>query len=154
MLKVMGELGNNLVNRIYLAKADVVDTLGIARATPTCTREVRETWIRVKYVDRAFVAAPKLNGDSGTGPGKKLIRKWSVRKPFRRQRNRSGGSSGKPSRESSLLVTPGTSGAGAGPAGTGLEDSSETESFKSCKSKGGTNYYIFNFLNHSFLPQV
>ncbi len=38
LLKVMGELGNNLVNRIYLAKADVVHSLGLARATPTCSR--------------------------------------------------------------------------------------------------------------------
>jgi hypothetical protein len=104
-------------------------------STEFCNRETRETWIRVKYVDRAFVAAPKLNGDS---QGKKLIRKWSVRKPFRRNRNKSGGSSsgGKASLESSL----GASAAAAAAATAALvedkDTTSESESFKSFQSKG------------------
>ena len=40
LLKVMSELGNNLVNRIYLAKADVVNSLGVEKATPDCSRLV------------------------------------------------------------------------------------------------------------------
>ncbi|CAG7725014.1 unnamed protein product [Allacma fusca] len=89
LLKVMGELGNNLVNRIYLAKADVVNTLGVERATPECSRDVRETWIKVKYVDKAFVNPPKLSTDGKP----KMIRRWSVKKPIRRRRIPSGSSS-------------------------------------------------------------
>ena len=88
LLKVMGELGNTLVNRIYLAKTDVLHILGIQRATPSSSREVRETWIRAKYVDRAFVLDPKINGTSEKQ--KKVIRKWSVKKPNRKSRNMSG----------------------------------------------------------------
>lgn len=46
-------------------------------------RDVRETWIRAKYIDKAFVSRPNLSMDA---TGKKHIRKWSVRKPHRRQR--------------------------------------------------------------------
>jgi len=35
-LNVMKELGNDVVNSIYLAKADVMDSLGIQKATPEC----------------------------------------------------------------------------------------------------------------------
>jgi Arf-GAP/coiled-coil/ANK repeat/PH domain-containing protein len=131
LLKVMGELGNNLVNRIYLAKADVVNSLGVERATPECSREVRETWIRVKYVDKAFVNPPKLSTDGKP----RLIRRWSVRKPVRRQRNPSGGSSpGRVSEgiteASSLLLD----------IETKLQEdselgNSESESYKSLQSK-------------------
>jgi hypothetical protein len=38
VLRVMGELGNSLVNRIYLAKVDVLEGLGVEKATPTSTR--------------------------------------------------------------------------------------------------------------------
>jgi len=38
LLKVMGELGNNVINSIYLAKVDVMDSLGIEKASPDCTR--------------------------------------------------------------------------------------------------------------------
>lgn len=38
LLKVMGELGNNVINSIYLAKVDVMDSLGIEKATPDCSR--------------------------------------------------------------------------------------------------------------------
>jgi len=95
------------------------------------SREVRETWIRAKYVDRAFVASPILNGDMSTG--KKLIRKWSVRKPFRREKwlTESGRRKGNKLPEQpqpNQLPMP------VQIATTSAEDSSETESFKSLSS--------------------
>lgn len=93
-------------------------------------REVRETWIKVKYVDKAFVNPPKLAVDAKGKP--RMIRRWSVKKPVRRQRNRSGGSSNTDrvsdgnAETSSLLLDI---------ESKLQEDNSETESFKSLQSK-------------------
>lgn len=38
LLKVMNELGNNVINSIYLAKVEVMDSLGLEKATPECSR--------------------------------------------------------------------------------------------------------------------
>ncbi|XP_012942189.1 arf-GAP with coiled-coil, ANK repeat and PH domain-containing protein 2 [Aplysia californica] len=73
-LKVMLELGNEVVNRIYEAK---VDESIAARATPECNRVVRESWIRAKYVQKAFIKQLP-----GVNKGNKL-RQWSVRKKTR-----------------------------------------------------------------------
>lgn len=40
LLKVMCELGNDIVNRIYLAKVDVMDGLGLEKACPDSPRLV------------------------------------------------------------------------------------------------------------------
>lgn len=65
MVKVMMELGNVTVNDIYEANyhdcpADICDTedihlTRISRATRDCDSVIRETWIRTKYVEKAFV---------------------------------------------------------------------------------------------------
>ena len=52
LIKVMSSLGNTLINSIYEAK---VDESIARRATPECTRNQRELWIKAKYVRKAFV---------------------------------------------------------------------------------------------------
>ncbi|KAH9513503.1 Arf-GAP with coiled-coil, ANK repeat and PH domain-containing protein 2 [Bulinus truncatus] len=74
-LKVMLELGNDVVNRCYEAE---VDESVAPRATPDCNRAVRENWIRAKYFQRAFIR--KLPGINKSN----VSRKWSVRKKTRR----------------------------------------------------------------------
>jgi Arf-GAP/coiled-coil/ANK repeat/PH domain-containing protein len=60
ILKVMAELGNTVVNRIY--EANVIEVIA-KRATPTSTAVERENWIRAKYIARAFVKMDILNAD-------------------------------------------------------------------------------------------
>ncbi|KAK2163582.1 hypothetical protein LSH36_77g06039 [Paralvinella palmiformis] len=81
LLKVMAELGNNVVNRIYEANVD--ETIAV-RATPECSRDLREKWIKAKYVEKAFVRKlPKLTDGSKDGMPSPLKR-WSVCKKKRR----------------------------------------------------------------------
>ncbi|XP_022253857.1 arf-GAP with coiled-coil, ANK repeat and PH domain-containing protein 2-like isoform X2 [Limulus polyphemus] len=86
LLKVMGELGNTFVNSIY--EAHVNENIAV-RATPDCLRNVRETWIRAKYVKKAFVQSfpfsVPANNEEKMGRG--MPRRWSVRKQNRRRRS-------------------------------------------------------------------
>ncbi|XP_011703691.1 PREDICTED: arf-GAP with coiled-coil, ANK repeat and PH domain-containing protein 2 [Wasmannia auropunctata] len=86
ILKVMAELGNSVVNSIYEALPIPSD---ITKATPKCNSNVREAWIKFKYVDRKFV---KLLTDvipAGYHASREQMRfrKWSVRKLRRRPRS-------------------------------------------------------------------
>ena len=57
ILKVMAEIGNDVSKRIYEAKvAEII----AKRATPDCTKEQRENWIKAKYVTRAFINTEAL----------------------------------------------------------------------------------------------
>lgn len=51
IIKVMMELGNRIVNRVYEARVDD----SVQRATDNCDDCVRETWIKAKYVEKRFV---------------------------------------------------------------------------------------------------
>ncbi|XP_073971357.1 centaurin beta 1A isoform X2 [Rhodnius prolixus] len=73
ILKVMAELGNNIINSVYEANLDS----NTERATPTCNGLIRESYIKKKWVERAFV------GDINLSP-LRCKRKWSVRKLRRR----------------------------------------------------------------------
>lgn len=65
IIKVMMELGNNVINSIY--EANYIDSMDsnvtssdlqssiIQRATPECSSRLRENWIRAKYIDKKFV---------------------------------------------------------------------------------------------------
>ena len=58
ILKVMAEIGNDVSKRIYEAKvAEII----AKRATPDCSKEQRENWIKAKYVTRAFINTDALN---------------------------------------------------------------------------------------------
>ncbi|XP_055958090.1 arf-GAP with coiled-coil, ANK repeat and PH domain-containing protein 2 isoform X2 [Patella vulgata] len=75
--KVMMELGNDIINRVYAAKLN--DSIAVP-ATPESNRNIREAWIRAKYVKKAFVN--KLPG--AKSPSGERIRSWSVKKKIRK----------------------------------------------------------------------
>ncbi|XP_074449292.1 arf-GAP with coiled-coil, ANK repeat and PH domain-containing protein 2 isoform X4 [Larus michahellis] len=52
LLKLMCELGNDVINRIYEAKLEKV---GVKKPQPGSQRQEREAYIRAKYVERKFV---------------------------------------------------------------------------------------------------
>ncbi|KAJ8721989.1 hypothetical protein PYW08_004391 [Mythimna loreyi] len=85
IIKVMAELGNKIVNLIYEANAEGTT---IPRATPDCETNVRETWIRSKYVSLLWVK--DIVGSSGaltaTDSPLRAGRRWSVRRARRRVR--------------------------------------------------------------------
>ncbi|XP_076451929.1 arf-GAP with coiled-coil, ANK repeat and PH domain-containing protein 2-like isoform X2 [Babylonia areolata] len=80
LVKVMLELGNDVVNKFYEANVD--ETIA-TRATPTSTRAQREAWISAKYLKQAFVnKLPQVQLRSSSSTNR--IRSWSVRKKPRR----------------------------------------------------------------------
>ncbi|XP_014473274.1 PREDICTED: arf-GAP with coiled-coil, ANK repeat and PH domain-containing protein 3 isoform X2 [Dinoponera quadriceps] len=86
ILKVMAELGNSVVNSIYEAVPP-----DITKATPKCNGNIREVWIKSKYIDRKFVKpltdAMILSGGHHASRDEMHFRKWSVRKLRRRPRS-------------------------------------------------------------------
>ncbi|XP_067144380.1 arf-GAP with coiled-coil, ANK repeat and PH domain-containing protein 2 [Centruroides vittatus] len=111
ILKVMAELGNTIVNRIYEANVDS----SVERATPESSRNIREAWIKAKYVKKQFVK-PLPGVDSSIvdtnvqgSDTNKIIRnipqRWSVRKVHRRRRTVSALKK-KENQEKSLSDTP------------------------------------------------
>lgn len=59
-IKLMQQLGNQLVNQIFESSVDVVN-LPVQRAQPNCNRLIRESWITAKYIDRSFVRSSCCN---------------------------------------------------------------------------------------------
>ena len=53
----MAEIGNDVSKRIY--EANVYEIIA-QRATPDCSKEVRENWIKAKYVTKAFINVAAL----------------------------------------------------------------------------------------------
>ena len=102
ILRVMTELGNDVVNRVY--EANIPKDEKTERATDNCEISVREAWIRAKYIDKKFVLPLDNNLPvvSGAGPtptstsssslsfksldndSSKFPEKWSVKKNRRR----------------------------------------------------------------------
>ncbi|XP_043359583.1 arf-GAP with coiled-coil, ANK repeat and PH domain-containing protein 1 isoform X2 [Dermochelys coriacea] len=52
LVKLMCELGNGALNRIYEAR---VDEMTVKRPQPGCSRAEKESWIRAKYVEKKFI---------------------------------------------------------------------------------------------------
>ncbi|XP_074927443.1 arf-GAP with coiled-coil, ANK repeat and PH domain-containing protein 1 [Chelonoidis abingdonii] len=52
LVKLMCELGNETLNRIYEAR---VDEMTVKRPQPGCSRAEKESWIRAKYVEKKFI---------------------------------------------------------------------------------------------------
>uniref|UniRef100_A0A8C3RQP8 Arf-GAP with coiled-coil, ANK repeat and PH domain-containing protein n=1 Tax=Chelydra serpentina TaxID=8475 RepID=A0A8C3RQP8_CHESE len=52
LLKLMCELGNDVINRIYEAK---VERMGVKKPQPGSQRQEKEDYIRAKYVEKKFV---------------------------------------------------------------------------------------------------
>ncbi|XP_034945730.1 arf-GAP with coiled-coil, ANK repeat and PH domain-containing protein 2 [Chelonus insularis] len=86
ILKVMAELGNNVVNNVYEA---ITISPDIQKATPKCSSNIRESWIKAKYVDRKFVKPLSNLTLPGHQSSREIMRfrKWSVRKLRRRPRS-------------------------------------------------------------------
>nr|CAD7579949.1 unnamed protein product [Timema californicum] len=92
ILKVMAELGNSIVNKVYEANIPP----DFARATPKCHGNIREAWIKAKYVERKFVKLLSVLSDANLSssdqrlsrPSQLSVRKWSVRKLRRRPRSK------------------------------------------------------------------
>ncbi|XP_045475091.1 arf-GAP with coiled-coil, ANK repeat and PH domain-containing protein 2 [Harmonia axyridis] len=86
-VKVMAELGNLIVNKVY--EANVPDSF--IRASSNCAGQIRENWIKAKYVDKKFVKElPQLTSSPTERQSRSSlmeVRKWSVRKIRRRPRS-------------------------------------------------------------------
>ncbi|NXC12160.1 ACAP3 protein, partial [Corythaeola cristata] len=75
LLKLMCELGNSTMNQIYEAQCE---ELGLKKPTAGSSRQDKEAWIKVKYVEKKFLK--KLpNGDTLTENERKP-RRWCVKK--------------------------------------------------------------------------
>ncbi|KAG5883931.1 hypothetical protein JTB14_003753 [Gonioctena quinquepunctata] len=89
IIKVMVELGNSVVNKIY--EANLPDD--VVRPSEQCIGAVRESFIKAKYVDKKFVkslpyfskTSPSANRSSRLSLME--VRKWSVRKIRRRPKS-------------------------------------------------------------------
>ncbi|XP_058443765.1 arf-GAP with coiled-coil, ANK repeat and PH domain-containing protein 2 [Malaya genurostris] len=66
ILRVMIELGNDVINRVYEANTAKVNRFD--RATDNCEISVREAWIKAKYIDRTFVLPLDSSGGLGLDP--------------------------------------------------------------------------------------
>ncbi|NWS69589.1 ACAP3 protein, partial [Crotophaga sulcirostris] len=75
LLKLMCELGNSTMNQIYEAQCE---ELGLKKPTAGSSRQEKEAWIKVKYVEKKFLK--KLpNGETLTESERKP-RRWCVKK--------------------------------------------------------------------------
>ncbi|TRY96358.1 hypothetical protein DNTS_000523 [Danionella cerebrum] len=71
LIKLMCELGNTAINKIYEAR---IDEITIKKPHPSSPRQDKESWIRSKYVEKKFIH--KL---PGTGHGT-ILRRSSARR--------------------------------------------------------------------------
>lgn len=100
ILRVMIELGNDVINRVYEANTAQVNRFD--RATDNCEISIREAWIRAKYIERKFVLPLDSSSALGLDPtptstssstlsfksldndSSKYPEKWSIKKLRRR----------------------------------------------------------------------
>lgn len=89
IVKVMMELGNEIVNRVYEAQVDE----GTVKATEDCDSTTRENYIKAKYVEKRFVLPvgnePAKINEAELAVPRPTVRKWSVRKLRRRPKSKS-----------------------------------------------------------------
>lgn len=80
LLRMMCELGNNVINRIYEATCR---EQGLQKPSPSSSRQEKEAWIRAKYVERKFLGKLGSCHDGGFQalevPDRKSAH-WSSRK--------------------------------------------------------------------------
>lgn len=89
ILRVMMELGNEIVNKIYEGSYDELLS-DVERATENCDDDVRKKWISAKYVEKKFVLALNDGKKTELLPPNLLpsLSKWSVKKHRRRAARR------------------------------------------------------------------
>ncbi|KAK7880359.1 hypothetical protein WMY93_033002 [Mugilogobius chulae] len=74
LLKLMCELGNTVINQIYEATCDDV---GAKKPTPSSSRQEKEAWIKLKYVEKRFL---KKLGGAALVEAERKHRPWTVKK--------------------------------------------------------------------------
>nr|XP_006127206.1 arf-GAP with coiled-coil, ANK repeat and PH domain-containing protein 3 [Pelodiscus sinensis] len=75
LLKLMCELGNSTMNQIYEAQCE---ELGLKKPTAGSSRQDKEAWIKVKYVEKKFLK--KLPTGEALAESERKPRRWSVKK--------------------------------------------------------------------------
>ncbi|XP_044852106.1 arf-GAP with coiled-coil, ANK repeat and PH domain-containing protein 3 isoform X6 [Mauremys mutica] len=75
LLKLMCELGNSTMNQIYEAQCEA---LGLKKPTAGSSRQDKEAWIKVKYVEKKFLK--KLPTGEALAENERKPRRWSVKK--------------------------------------------------------------------------
>ncbi|XP_061868861.1 arf-GAP with coiled-coil, ANK repeat and PH domain-containing protein 3 isoform X3 [Colius striatus] len=75
LLKLMCELGNSAMNQIYEAQCE---ELGLKKPTAGSSRQDKEAWIKVKYVEKKFLK--KLPNGEALPESERKPRRWCVKK--------------------------------------------------------------------------
>uniref|UniRef100_A0A669R165 Arf-GAP with coiled-coil, ANK repeat and PH domain-containing protein n=1 Tax=Phasianus colchicus TaxID=9054 RepID=A0A669R165_PHACC len=75
LLKLMCELGNSTMNQIYEAQCE---ELGLKKPTAGSSRQDKEAWIKVKYVEKKFLK--KLASGEALAENERKPRRWCVKK--------------------------------------------------------------------------
>ncbi|XP_067423365.1 arf-GAP with coiled-coil, ANK repeat and PH domain-containing protein 3 [Emydura macquarii macquarii] len=75
LLKLMCELGNSTMNQIYEAQCE---ELGLKKPTAGSSRQDKEAWIKVKYVEKKFLK--KLPTGEALAENEQKARRWSMKK--------------------------------------------------------------------------
>ncbi|NXT02639.1 ACAP3 protein, partial [Jacana jacana] len=75
LLKLMCELGNSTMNQIYEAQCE---ELGLKKPTAGSSRQDKEAWIKVKYVEKKFLK--KLSNGEALTESERKPRRWCVKK--------------------------------------------------------------------------
>ncbi|XP_054250802.1 arf-GAP with coiled-coil, ANK repeat and PH domain-containing protein 3 [Indicator indicator] len=75
LLKLMCELGNSTMNQIYEAQCE---ELGLKKPTAGSSRQDKEAWIKVKYVEKKFLK--KLPSGESLAESERKPRRWCVKK--------------------------------------------------------------------------
>ncbi|XP_033012201.1 arf-GAP with coiled-coil, ANK repeat and PH domain-containing protein 3 isoform X2 [Lacerta agilis] len=79
LLKLMCELGNATMNQIYEAQCE---EMGLKKPTAGSSRQDKEAWIKVKYVEKKFLK--QLSTGEALAENERKPRRWSVKKCQRR----------------------------------------------------------------------
>ncbi|KAG8136372.1 putative Arf-GAP with coiled-coil protein [Naja naja] len=74
LLKLMCELGNSVINRVYEANRD---KMGAKKPHPGSQRQEKEEYIRAKYVDRRFVSPADPGGKPALTPSQEGVKRGS-----------------------------------------------------------------------------
>uniref|UniRef100_A0A671X305 Arf-GAP with coiled-coil, ANK repeat and PH domain-containing protein n=1 Tax=Sparus aurata TaxID=8175 RepID=A0A671X305_SPAAU len=115
LLKLMCELGNTVINRIY---EGACEELGVKKPGPSSSRQEKEAWIKSKYVEKRFLK--KMSGSEALVEGERKARPWTVKKC---QRNNSSVRAPNRARRKYHRYEPGS----ASPANLSSEESSSGE---------------------------
>ncbi|KAM9370190.1 arf-GAP with coiled-coil, ANK repeat and PH domain-containing protein 3 [Phaethornis superciliosus] len=75
LLKLMCELGNSTMNQIYEAQCE---ELGLKKPTAGSSRQDKEAWIKVKYVEKKFLK--KMPSGEALTETERKPRRWCVKK--------------------------------------------------------------------------